>query len=124
MNNRCLACGDELKLPLVAISHTISPGANLCPDCGQRESVDPAWASGVQTGLRRAAVLDYLAGSSGAAVALADEIDRLRASIRQVLAKNIGRSVGDITDDEIDMFVASAILIDTLLSKGRINDPD
>ena len=50
---KCPTCGKRLRLPLVSISHTIMPGENLCPDCGNRETLDPAWASGMRVGILR-----------------------------------------------------------------------
>ena len=53
---KCLACGTTVKEPLYSISHTIKPGAKLCPDCGRRESADPVWADGLRIGFERDAV--------------------------------------------------------------------
>lgn len=50
---RCLACSVRVKPPLVAISHTIRPGASLCPTCGKRESFDALWAEGLRVGFVR-----------------------------------------------------------------------
>lgn len=56
----CVGCGDPLPDPVMcSISHTISPGQKLCIKCGQRETMDIAWASGVRTGwLRHEAALE------------------------------------------------------------------
>lgn len=50
----CPACGKKIKPPLVSISHTIAPGKTLCPDCGNRETLDPAWAFNMRTGFLQA----------------------------------------------------------------------
>lgn len=50
---KCLTCEKKLVPPLIAISHTISSGAKLCPECGQRESMDAGWAEGLRVGFRR-----------------------------------------------------------------------
>ncbi len=52
----CIACSKSVEASLVAVSHTIQPGASLCSGCGRRESTDPLWARGIQIGLQRAEV--------------------------------------------------------------------
>ena len=50
----CFICGASFDRERASVSHTICPGVLLCTDCGHRETVDPAWASGVRLGLLRA----------------------------------------------------------------------
>lgn len=59
---KCVACSTPLKQPLVAVSHTIKPGSLLCPECGQRESVDPLWADGMRIGFERDAAARKVIG--------------------------------------------------------------
>jgi hypothetical protein len=52
----CVGCGGPLPVDkvLCSISHTISPGATLCSDCGIHETLDAAWANGMRVGILRA----------------------------------------------------------------------
>ncbi len=55
MKNTCPTCGEPLPATaLRSVSHTILPGAQLCSDCGQRETADPLWADGRRVGFGRA----------------------------------------------------------------------
>lgn len=50
----CPGCGEPLpEEVLCSISHTIDPGAKLCSDCGQKETLEPGWAEGRRVGLVR-----------------------------------------------------------------------
>jgi predicted nucleic acid-binding Zn-ribbon protein len=52
----CIVCGEIIDSGLAAISHTIQVGKPLCSKCGQRESLDPAWAEGMRRGMVRGEV--------------------------------------------------------------------
>ncbi len=50
----CSGCGNPLPADvLCSISHTIDPGAKLCSDCGQKETLEPGWAEGRRVGYAR-----------------------------------------------------------------------
>lgn len=47
----CPACGNPLPEDVMcSISHTIVPGEKLCPTCGKKETLYPAWAEGRRRG--------------------------------------------------------------------------
>ncbi len=55
MIETCPGCGDPLPdVVMCSISHTIAPGAKLCSDCGQNETMKPGWAEGRRLGYARA----------------------------------------------------------------------
>jgi hypothetical protein len=51
----CPGCGKPLPEEVMcSVSHTIVPGGLLCSECGQRETLDPAWAEGMRFGQKLA----------------------------------------------------------------------
>ncbi len=52
---KCPGCGGELpEAVMCPLSHTIRPGQKLCVECGQKETLDPAWADFQWVGWERA----------------------------------------------------------------------
>ncbi len=50
----CPGCGGPLPEKVMqSISHTINPGAGLCIECGQKETMHLGWALGRKVGWER-----------------------------------------------------------------------